>query len=184
MIALALTDDRERRAELDAAPEALERQLAIDEGLADAIERAVAWDRCAVVARGANYATAFEAALKVRELSGLTAEPHSAADLLHGPIAALRGGNPVLAFVTAGPAAAGMRELLEDLRGRGAELVVAARPDDPSPRDVLLPLAEIPDWLSPLTAIVPAQRLAAGIAGHLGVDVTSPFGLSKVTRTI
>jgi glucosamine--fructose-6-phosphate aminotransferase (isomerizing) len=183
LIAAAIASDDARRAELEAAPGALDRQLGLEEGLAEAIDRAAGWDRCAVVARGANYATAFEAALKVRELSGMAAEAHSAADLLHGPIAALGAHHPVLGFVTSGPAATGMRELLDELRTRGAELVVAAPPGVAAPHDVLLPLVETPDWLSPLVAIVPAQRLAAALAERLGVDVRAPFGLAKVTRT-
>jgi N-acetylglucosamine-6-phosphate deacetylase len=99
------------------------------------------------------------------------------------PIAALGAHHPVLAFVTSGPAAKGMREPLEELRGRGAELVVAAPPGATAPRDVLLPLVETPDWLSPLVAIVPAQRLAAALAERLGVNVRAPFGLAKMTRT-
>ena len=46
-----------------------------------------------VVARGVNYGAAFEIALKIRELSGAQFEAFSSADLLHGPIAALKAGS-------------------------------------------------------------------------------------------
>ena len=57
-----------------------------------------------VVARGINYGTAFEIALKIRELSGLLFEAYSAADLMHGPVAAIAPGWPVIAVAPSGPA--------------------------------------------------------------------------------
>ena len=50
-----------------------------------------------VIARGVNYGTSFEIALKIRELSGLLFEAYSAADLMHGPVAAIAPGWPVIA---------------------------------------------------------------------------------------
>ena len=60
-----------------------------------------------VVARGINYATAFEIALKIRELSGLLFEAYSAADLMHGPVAAVAPGWPVVAVAPSRPGARG-----------------------------------------------------------------------------
>jgi glutamine---fructose-6-phosphate transaminase (isomerizing) len=48
----------------------------------------------------------------------------------------------------------------------------------------LVPLVHVPEWLSPLVAVLPAQALAAELAGARGVDVDAPFGLRKVTRTV
>ena len=138
----------------------------------------------AVAGRGANYATAFEAALKIKELAAVVAEPYSPPDFLHGPIALVAPGYPVLAIAPSGPALAGMRELLKEVRERGAEVVVVS--DDASlagPGELLLPLVASPEWLSPLVAVLPAQLLAVGVAEARGVDVDTPFGLSKVTRT-
>ena len=58
-----------------------------------------------MIGRGANYATAFEAALKIKELAGVAAEPASPADFLHGPVAMLDPGFPVLAVLPADPPA-------------------------------------------------------------------------------
>ena len=50
--------------------------------------------------------------------------------------------------------------------------------------DAALPLpAGLPEWLSPLVAVLPGQRLAAHIAASRGIDVDRPGGLSKVTET-
>jgi glucosamine--fructose-6-phosphate aminotransferase (isomerizing) len=74
-----------------------------------------------------------------------------------------------------------MRELVAAARARGAR--VAAVGHDPSLGDPFLALVDVPDWLGPVSAIVPAQRLALGLAERRGVDVDAPFGLSKVTLT-
>jgi glucosamine--fructose-6-phosphate aminotransferase (isomerizing) len=176
LAALVTEGDPQRRDELAAVPEALARQLArpVDPQ---------PWRRLAVLGRGANYGTAYEAALKLKELAGALAEPYSPADFMHGPIAVVEPGYPVLAFAVAGPALAGDLEALDAVRARGADVAVVT--DDPAAAagDVVLQLEPVPEWLSPLVAVVPAQRLAVGAAAALGLDPDRPFGLEKVTRT-
>jgi glucosamine--fructose-6-phosphate aminotransferase (isomerizing) len=171
-LAAAIARDRRLDEELRAAPAAVAAQLGrpVDARLADT------WERCAVIGRGANYGTAFEAALKIKELTGIAAEPYSPPDLLHGPVAVLGPDHGVLAFAPPGPTAAGVHEAVEEARRRGAPAIVAAPGAD-------LDLVPAPDWLSPLTAVVPAQLLAAGLAERRGIEVDRPFGLSKITRT-
>jgi glucosamine--fructose-6-phosphate aminotransferase (isomerizing) len=171
-LAAALSGETSLVGELRAAPAAVADQLAVP------VDRAVAlaapWQRCAVVGRGANYATAFEAALKVKELTGIAAEPYSPPDLMHGPVAVLGPEHGLLAFAPAGPTAAGVVDVVEEARRRGAPTILA-------PGDV--ELVPQPDWLSPLGAAVAAQLLAAGLAEQRGIEVDTPFGLSKITRT-
>jgi glutamine---fructose-6-phosphate transaminase (isomerizing) len=129
-----------------------------------------------VIGRGANYGTAFEAALKIKELTGIAAEPYSPPDLLHGPVAVLGPDNGLLAFAPPGPTAEGVREAVDEARRRGAPALVAAPGGD-------LDLVPMPDWLSPLGAVIAAQLLAAALAERRGIAVDTPFGLSKITRT-
>jgi glucosamine--fructose-6-phosphate aminotransferase (isomerizing) len=138
-----------------------------------------------VVARGINYATAFEIALKIRELSGLLFEAYSAADLMHGPIAAISEGWPVLAVAPRGPAFAAMGSALDALRDRGARLVVVPADDTALRRaHVSQPLwTRVPEWLTPLVAVVPGQLAALRLAQLRGIDLDAPLGLSKVTLT-
>jgi glucosamine--fructose-6-phosphate aminotransferase (isomerizing) len=171
----ALSDDLER------LPAALARQLALTGIAADAVEAAADWERVTVVGRGAHYATAFEAALKVRELAGIVAEAYSPADLLHGPIAVAGPGQPLLAIAPGGPTEDSVREVVDAARDRGAP--VAAIGHDPALGEPLLELVDGPEWLSPAVAIVPAQLLAVGLAERRGIDVDAPFGLSKITMT-
>jgi glucosamine--fructose-6-phosphate aminotransferase (isomerizing) len=164
--------------ELAAIPDAMERQLE----LPVPANVAAGWRRLAVVGRGVAYGTAFEAALKLSELTGVVAAPWSSADFLHGPIAIVEPGFPILAIAPSGPTLAGMRELLEAAASRGAETIVIT--DDASIAAARrIALQPVPEWLSPLVAVIPAQQLAVGAAEHLGRDVDRPSGLQKVTRT-
>ena len=86
-------------------PELLERQIAMSFDTAPPLDEYADAVGATVVARGVNYGTAFEIALKIRELSGLVVEAYSPADLMHGPIAAIREGWPVIVVAPSGPGA-------------------------------------------------------------------------------
>jgi glucosamine--fructose-6-phosphate aminotransferase (isomerizing) len=147
---------------------------------APAAALAEAWQRAGgvlVAARGWLYAAALESALKIREAARLDAEGYSSADLLHGPIAAVGAGDPVLAFAWPGPTAADIDELARALLDRGADLRRAS-PDG----DLRLP-AGVPEALAPIAAVVRGQQLALELALRRGLDPDAPRGLSKVTAT-
>ncbi len=130
MLSGALLGDDASQAELGALPAAIRAAL----GTEAQIERLAAEraddDRCVVLARGFQYATAREWALKVKEMAYVLADPYSAADFQHGPIALVQAGFPVLAVATAGPAMPGMLELLGRLQTAGARLLVLS--DNPA----------------------------------------------------
>jgi glucosamine--fructose-6-phosphate aminotransferase (isomerizing) len=171
----ASTRDAQAFAELRAMPDAVAAQLERSWRDVEAVEPLGGGT---VVARGVNFGTAHEIALKMRELSGLLFEAYSAADLMHGPVAAIREGWPVLAVAPSGPAHASMREAIESVRARRARVVVLS--DD---GDATLPLVRVPEWVSPLTAVIPGQLLARRLAQLGGADIDRPGGLSKVTLT-
>jgi glucosamine--fructose-6-phosphate aminotransferase (isomerizing) len=179
--ALVASGDADLTDEVQRLPQTLAAQLALTGDAAEAVRAGAAWEGLTVVGRGAQYATAFEAALKVRELSGIVAEAYSPADLLHGPIAAVGPDQPLLAIAPAGPTLPSMRELVTAARQRGAH--VAAIGHDAALGDPFLRLVDVPEWLGPVVAIVPAQLLAVGLAEVRGLDVDAPFGLSKITLT-
>jgi glutamine---fructose-6-phosphate transaminase (isomerizing) len=178
-LAAGIAGDAEKTRELAGVPDALTRQLARLGGIDEAAEAAAEWTRLAVIGRGANYATAFEAALKIKELAQVAAEPYSPADFLHGPVAMLDPGFPLLAILPAAPAGAAIRDVLAAAHERDADITVIG--DAPGERQ--LAVEPVPEWLSPLCAVIPAQLLAVGAAERRGVDVDRPEGLQKVTRT-
>jgi glutamine---fructose-6-phosphate transaminase (isomerizing) len=138
-----------------------------------------------VIARGVNYGTAFEIALKIRELSGAQFEAFSSADLLHGPIAAVKRGRPAIVIAPRGRTLASMSAAVESVRARGSDVVaISDDPDFLASADTALPLVpDVPEWLSPLLTVVPGQVAAVRLATLRGEDVDSPAGLTKITLT-
>jgi glucosamine--fructose-6-phosphate aminotransferase (isomerizing) len=139
-----------------------------------------------VIGRGYNYATANEWALKLKELAYVVAEPYSSADFQHGPIAIVTPGFPILAVLPRGAVFEDAYGLLSGLvEEHGAELVVAS--NDATALGLArtpLPLpADLPEWLSPLVGIVPAQLFCYHLTRAKGYDTETPRGLLKVTRT-
>jgi glutamine---fructose-6-phosphate transaminase (isomerizing) len=179
------TADARALAELDRVPEQLERQLERSQQDAAAVDVLAGIDGGTVIARGVNYCTAFETALKIREMSGLLVEAWSAADLMHGPVAAIGAGWPVFAIAPTGPALGAMVEGIDAVAARGARIVVISDDDQLLARgEVGLRLIDgVPDWLSPLVAVVPGQLAALQLARLRGIDLDHPLGLAKVTLT-
>ncbi|WP_036164962.1 SIS domain-containing protein [Massilia sp. 9096] len=134
-----------------------------------------------VVGRGIGFPIALEAALKFKETSALQAEAFSGAEIKHGPMALIEDGYPLLVFATRGPAQAAQVALAEEMRGRGARVLLAA-PADVAGRDLELPVADNPD-LDPIVAIQTFYVMAAKLAQARGLNPDQPRHLSKVTKT-
>ncbi len=185
MLAAALEPESERFRSLQRVPDLLSEMLSEGDTIQESAQRYREMDACVVIGRGYNYATAFEIALKMKELAYILAEPYSSADFWHGPVALVEGGFPVISIVPESPASRELQELLVHLRSRGADLVVL------SPLADVLKLAEtpiplpgeIPEWLSPIVSVVPGQFFALGLTIAKGLDPDRPRGLSKITRT-
>ena len=78
-----------------------------------------------------------------------------------------------------------MQTFIRLLHAREAEAIVIS--DDSATLDMgrtrLALLHSVPEWLSPLTAIVPGQLLALYLAHARDYDPDHPRGLRKVTHT-
>jgi len=181
----AATDGPVAEAELARMPTVLEEQIELSIATAPPLDEYGDAVGATVVARGVNYGTAFEIALKIRELSGLVVEASSPADLMHGPIAAIREGWPVIVVAPTGPARPSVEDLVIPLRERGARIIAVSDVGAVLRRaQTRLPLvARVPEWLSPLTAVIPGQLTALRLAQLRGLDIDSPAGLKKVTLT-
>ncbi|MEO6624724.1 MAG: SIS domain-containing protein [Burkholderiaceae bacterium] len=176
----------EHQADLFRIPEAVAAALALDEPARHAAEALGSAEKCIILGRGYNYATALEWALKLKELAYVMADPYAAPDFKHGPIALVEPGFPVLAVAPAGAVAADVIELLRHLRDTlGAELLVIS--DDEAAlaagqMSLRLP-AGVPEWLTPLVSIVPAQLYCYHLTRSKGLDTEAPRYLKKVTET-
>ena len=176
---------RERRGELARLPDLMHAALAVEGEIGAAANRFRAMDRCVVLGRGFNYSTAYEWSLKLKETTYVVAEPYSSADFQHGPVALVADGFPVLAVAPRDRVLDDVRALLARLSDLEADLFVMSndrRVLDLGASRVRLP-DDLPAWLSPVVAVVPAQLFCYHLARAKGHDPDSPRQLRKVTRT-
>jgi glucosamine--fructose-6-phosphate aminotransferase (isomerizing) len=186
MLSAGLAADDARRRQVTRVPAWVAQALEVDPG-AVAAASAVLKDagHGVVIGRGFNYATAFEISLKAKELAYVAVEPYSAADFQHGPIALLDTGFAAIVVNVAGAVSEEVERLLGAMAARGARPVVLSNLETSlslAAAPVRLP-AEVPEWLSPIVAVVPGQLLAFTLSRQRGIDPDNPRGLSKVTRT-
>ena len=169
-------------------PEWVHSALALAPEIARRAEGYRSMDHAVVVGRGLNYANAFEFALKLMETCYVVAERFSSADFLHGPIALAEPNFPVFAFAPAGVTWNSIGQTIDKLTQMRAEVLAITDPGNRqaaarATRVIRLP-RRIPEALTPIPYIVPAQIFAACLAVEKGLDPDRPRTLSKVTRTL
>lgn len=139
--------------------------------------------RMFVIGRGVEFCTARELALKLLETCRVAAEPLTATDLAHGPVAALDPLFPVWAIASDDTTLPTVQEAATRAREMGASLVAsgtAAGKIKGAAYTVPVPTPE-PALLSPLLSVVPGQLFASALAHARGLDPDAPHGLAKVT---
>ena len=132
--------------------------------------------------RGVNSTTAYEGALKLKEISYLHAEAYPAGEMKHGPIALIDEGFPVIAVATKSPVYDKLVSNLQESKARGAMVVAIATEGDEEIRkhaDHVIYIPKVRDAFSAITASVPLQLLARAIAVARGCDVDQPRNLAK-----
>jgi glucosamine--fructose-6-phosphate aminotransferase (isomerizing) len=186
MLSVALGGSGEQREWLEKLPSLVDEALDLDDTVKEASDRYRYMNECVVLGRGFNYATAYEWSLKLKELAYVVAEPYSSADFQHGPVALARQGFPVFAVVPGGKIDQEIIKLLAELvENEKVELLAISSEDsalDLANTPVRLP-ARLPEWLTPIPAIVPAQLFCYHLTLAKGYNTEGPRGLSKVTLT-
>jgi len=185
LLSAALNPSDSKRKDLLALPQHVSDVFALESQVASLVERYRYMTNCLVLGRGLNYATAFEFSIKMKELTYTHADPYSSADFMHGPFALVEQGTPVFLLAPGETMALDMKTMIEKVKERGAEVIVL------SDQDELLKLADrslslpkgVPEWLSPITTIVPGQMFAMYLAKTRGYDPDTPRALNKVTET-
>jgi glucosamine--fructose-6-phosphate aminotransferase (isomerizing) len=185
LLSATLADDDAMLAHLASVPDRVAEALEAGDEAHPAAEGLAGQDRCVVVSRGFNFATAFEWALKLQELCSVVALPLSAADFRHGPIGLAEPGFPLLAVAPSGTQHARLHALLRELTAeRQLDLTVIS--DHPATlllgRGVPLP-SGVEEWATPIVAAPTLQLFCFHLARALGLDPDHPRGLQKVTRT-
>jgi glucosamine--fructose-6-phosphate aminotransferase (isomerizing) len=141
--------------------------------------------RCVVIGRGFSYGIAMEVALKLKELTYVTAEAYSAADFQHGPMAMIEEGFPVVLLAPAGALQAHMVEFARGMMERKPDLIaISDSAELLEMGNTALPLPiGTPEWLSPILTVLPGQIFALRLSLAKGIDPDVPRGLRKVTVT-
>ena len=123
LLSTLLAADKERLAALHQMSAHMQETLAMTPAVAEIAGRYRYMSHCVVIGRGFNYATAFETALKLKELTYTIVEPYSSADFLHGPFAMLHPGFPIILNAPSGALDGDMLDFVSRLKGSGAELI-------------------------------------------------------------
>jgi len=171
---------------LERIPEYAETTLRLEPRVHEIIDRYRFADRCAVVGRGLNYATAHEMAIKLMVTCYMVAERFSSADFWHGPIAMVQKDFPVMMFAPPGKVLKDLESLAARLASLHADLLVFS-----SQKSILrysscaveMPV-RIPDLHSPIPYVIPGQLFAERLAFVKGLSPDRPRGLTKVTKTL
>jgi len=139
-------------------------------------------EHCLYLGRGINMPTAYEGALKLKEISYIHAEGYPAGEMKHGPIALIDRNMPVIVIAPRDPWYEKMFSQIEQVRSRGGPVIAVATEGDeriPSIANHVLWIPDTPWMLNPVTAVIPLQLLAYHIAALRGLDVDQPRNLAK-----
>ncbi len=185
LLALSMAGDTDGIAALHTIPAAIEATLAIESRMAEIAAEMAGITSAVTISRGYNYATAWEIALKMKELTYVPTEPYSAADFQHGPIALLRDTFPVMLIGPQGAATDDLAALAVRMRSLGAHTIAVS--DVPAILEAASHPARLPvsveERLSPLTSVIAGQLFALHLARARGLNPEQPRGLQKVTET-
>ncbi len=187
MLSVALQDDPDAALKaLKKVPGWMKEVLKQDEHIEKIAQRYRYMDQCIVLGRGFNYATAFEWSIKMKELAYVVADAYSSADFKHGPIAIVDRGFPVMVIIPEGAVFEDMLTLVRKLReDHLAEVLVISNQQsalDLAQSPIAIP-KDVPEWLSPLVCILPAQLFAYHLTVGKGFSTETPRWITKVTET-
>jgi glucosamine--fructose-6-phosphate aminotransferase (isomerizing) len=165
-----------------ALPRAAEEALAADGAVRACAARFRGAKSFMYIGRRYNLATAYEGALKLKEISYVHAEGYGGGEMKHGPLALVAPGYPTVAVAVRGPVYDKMLSNIEEVRARRGEVIAVGAAGDRrlcALADAYLPIPDVDEEVSPVVAILPLQLLAYRIAVRLGRDVDQPRNLAK-----
>ena len=173
---------RELVADLRLVPDLVSRCLDLEPEVEEVAWALKDFSHCLYLGRGINMPTAYEGALKLKEISYIHAEGYPAGEMKHGPIALIDENMPIVVIAPRDPWYEKMLSQIEQAKARGGIVVaVATEGDDviPTIADHVLWVPPTPWMLSPVTTVIPLQILAYHIAALRGLDVDQPRNLAK-----
>jgi len=169
-------------ADLRLIPDLAGRCLEREDGVKKIAPKLMNTNHCLYLGRGINMPTAYEGALKLKEISYIHAEGYPAGEMKHGPIALIDKTMPVIVIAPKDPWYEKMFSQIEQAKARDGSVIAVATDGDeliPDVADYVIWVPETPWMLSPVTTIIPLQMLAYHIAALRGLDVDQPRNLAK-----
>ena len=191
MLAILLADlrgtisDSERRklvADLAHVPQLAAKVLDREDDIVKVAEALKDIDHCIYLGRGINMPTAYEGALKLKEISYIHAEAYPGGEMKHGPIALFDEDMPVVVIAPKDPWYEKMMSQVEQTKARRSPVIALVTDGDeklPMIADQVLYVPDTPWMLSPVITVIPLQILAYHIAAMRGLDVDQPRNLAK-----
>jgi len=179
---MAKTDLTSLKAELMVLPQKIEQILARKEDIQNVAKIYANTKDFIYIARGINYPTALEGALKLKEISYINATGYPAGELKHGPIAMLDDTMPVLSILMNGSVYEKLLSNSEEAKARNARMIALTNSKDEKLNALFEHIIRVPDvqeLFSPIIAMIPLQLIAYYIAEFLGKDVDQPRNLAK-----
>lgn len=173
---------KELKRELIVLPQKIETVLSHKEDIQKCAKAFSTTKDFIYIARGINFPTALEGALKLKEISYINATGYPAGELKHGPIAMLDETMPVLSILMHGKVYEKILSNAEEAKARNARMIALTNSNDEKLSelfDFILQVPEVNELLSPVVAMIPLQLLAYYIAEFLGKDVDQPRNLAK-----
>lgn len=192
LLAADLAGDAALSEQLRGLPDIVRGTLAREADLRAAAAKWRDIENVVIIGRGYTYGAAEEAALKLKETSFIGAEAYSAADFLHGPLAMIEPGYPVMVLVNHDATLDTTLQFIERVLQRGGDLLCLATHEAMGPvgavagssdRVEVHDIGAVPSVLSPIAFIVAAQMFAMHLSVLRGHNPDVSRGVTKVTVT-
>jgi glucosamine--fructose-6-phosphate aminotransferase (isomerizing) len=135
------------------------------------------------LARNINYPNALEGALKLKEISYISAEGYPAGEMKHGPIALIDENPWVVCIAVKSKTYDKMVSNIQEIKARGGIVIAVVTEGDKEILhhnvNYLIEIPSIQEIFSPLLVVIPMQLLAYYVASEFGYDIDQPRNLAK-----
>lgn len=168
--------------ELVTLPESLETVLKSNESVRAVAERYATFDHYFYLGRGFSYPVALEGALKLKEIAYVNTQAYPAGEMKHGPIALIDSSWPVMGIAPDDSLREKTVSNLEEVRARGAHLILVGSAGDEKLKALSEAWLEIPrvsEELTPFLSTTVLQLFSYHMSVIRGCDVDKPKNLAK-----
>ncbi len=171
-------------AELQRAPEAIQKVLDRREEIHYIARRILNAKDVFMIGRGMDYSILLEGSLKLKEISYIHSEAYASGELKHGTIALITQDTPVIAVITQDKVQSKEFSNVKEVQSRGAEVILFMkenyRLDEDASWDSVFKLPQMRDEFMVMPVSAALQLLAYYVSLDKGLDVDKPRNLAKV----